>query len=706
MRRRLSAEFEIQRHRASVAGCHEAPAESYRPALALVSPRLRPREFSEGSPEDRGLAAAARLAAAVTSATGSSTPSTDYGPGVHFRARPRRHSALAYPDTVVTSTMLPGTPPVAAASVTVPAVAASATAPAMVSPPPLRYAWKASSAVEERQPVSDQRRLRIGVGPSTSRVPPGEVAAVPLQQQPVPPQAQCRAEVHEPALRPRLQRAQSVVPPVRPAGPQRAKSADPRRRSNCIRSGGESESTQEDTKPTGRELHAEPDPALTRNPTSPVLTVAASGSEAQGARTARRSATAGGQLAAAAAMAASGRPSGGGALTARLDKQATPFKKLTSSLFSGEYSVGKFLGRGASASVWEALRSDNQERVAVKVFDQGQRDKRQAHREMKVLSRIQHPRIIEAYEVIETSRHAQLICELVDGESLRSYSHRQPDRKLPEPLARKLYRQVVEGVSYCHEKLVVHRDLKLENLLLDRSREHVKIIDFGFAAQVASRDTKLRAFCGTPSYMAPEIIRGDGYSGFAADVWALGVVVFALLAGTLPFAGRTEMQLYAKIRRGVFSTPEGFSDYQRRLVKGCLRTDFMARPSSAAILRHVWITGYESSDVSTEASTTTGGSESSSRSSRCSSKEQGSERVARDGALAADGELRRRPTTKVEPASARSPQIPRTARTSASGLRASARGYPKYSPAQHRPTQGNLTLKLAAGQGTTAFGGS
>jgi len=255
----------------------------------------------------------------------------------------------------------------------------------------------------------------------------------------------------------------------------------------------------------------------------------------------------------------------------------------------------KFLGRGASASVWEAIRSDNHQRVAVKVFDQGQRDKRQAHREMKVLARVRHPRILEAFEVVETPRLAHLVCELVDGESLRAYAHRQPCHKLPEQAARQYYRQVVDGVNYCHDHMVAHRDLKLENLLLDKSREGVKIIDFGFAAHVPNKETKLKAFCGTPSYMAPEIIRGEGYSGFAADVWALGVVIFALLSGTLPFAAKTEMQLYARIRRGSFTFPDGsFGEIQKRLIKGVMRKDAAARPSTAALLQHAWVAGRDS----------------------------------------------------------------------------------------------------------------
>merc|ERR1719446_102152 len=114
-------------------------------------------------------------------------------------------------------------------------------------------------------------------------------------------------------------------------------------------------------------------------------------------------------------------------------------------------------------------------------------------------------------------------------------------KRLEEGFARRLYHQVCEGVRHCHDRNIVHRDLKLENMLIDTAGQTVKVIDFGFACQVASKETKLKAFCGTPSYMAPEIVRVEAYSGFAADTWALGVVLFALLCGSLPFASPTEM---------------------------------------------------------------------------------------------------------------------------------------------------------------------
>jgi len=274
-----------------------------------------------------------------------------------------------------------------------------------------------------------------------------------------------------------------------------------------------------------------------------------------------------------------------------------PFKTLPSPTFGGRYQLGRFLGRGASATVWEAFHNDFDRAVAVKVFDQGLRDRNQARREMRALAQVRHPCILEAYEVIESSTCTQLVCELIDGESLRTYTHRQPLQRLDEQTGRVLFHQVVDGIRFCHERLVVHRDLKLENLLLDAS-DTVKLIDFGFATQVASKTSRLRAFCGTPSYMAPEIVRGDSYSGFTTDVWALGVILYAMLTGTLPFTGRSEVQLYAKIRRGAYVIPEFLSEAPKRLLKGLLRMEATTRPSANALYKHPWVQGNGSQTLS------------------------------------------------------------------------------------------------------------
>lgn len=365
-----------------------------------------------------------------------------------------------------------------------------------------------------------------------------------------------------------LPRAQSAVR-VRPSAVarERARSADPRR-----------------ARRDSQDLGAPEDFAAYAERDVPAVGIACGGEAARPATARARS-----QLAALAA-------------NANICRKAAPFRSLLSSIFGGKYNVGRFLGRGASASVWEATLGESstaQSRFAVKVFDQGSKDRRQALREMRILSRVKHPRIVEAFEVVETSVHSQLVCELVDGESFRAFAQRQPQHRVSEDIARCLYQQVLDGVRHCHACFVVHRDLKLDNLLLGCT-DGVKIIDFGFAAQVASRDAKLKAFCGTPSYMAPEIVRGEGYSGFATDVWALGVVVFALLAGSLPFAGRTELQLYAKIRRGAFTAPDYLGEAARRLVRGILRPDASSRPSVASLTGHPWLThvgGEEASDT-------------------------------------------------------------------------------------------------------------
>jgi len=278
------------------------------------------------------------------------------------------------------------------------------------------------------------------------------------------------------------------------------------------------------------------------------------------------------------------------AVSSSRQQPVVPFKTLASPTYGGRYQLGRFLGRGASATVWEAFHNDFNHAVAVKVFDQGVKDRNQARREMRALAQVRHPRILEAYEVIESSTHSQLICELIDGESLRTYTQRQPLQRLDEQLGRTLFQQVVDGIRFCHERLVVHRDLKLENLLLDTA-DTVKLIDFGFATQVASKTSRLRAFCGTPSYMAPEIVRGESYSGFSTDVWALGVILFAMLTGTLPFTGRSEVQLYAKIRRGAYIIPEFLSDAPKRLLKGLLRLEATSRPSAMALHKHPWLQG-------------------------------------------------------------------------------------------------------------------
>mmetsp|Transcript_156965 Transcript_156965/g.273265 ORF Transcript_156965/g.273265 Transcript_156965/m.273265 type:complete len:684 (-) Transcript_156965:56-2107(-) len=614
----------MQQRRRSVCGAGPTPSSASLTAPATtnsswMSPRMRSNTTLRESSPDRGLAAVARLAtcnAAAADGIVSRSRLSASGP-VERNAveRCRRHSYHAPPGGV--SGGLAG------------AVPGGLTGSGGSPPPPMRHAWRFTAATG---PGGDVQSARSPVGESIAASAAVDASSPPLAKRDVPETAaadiaaglvgsfspvtghrqmhrttlsEAETPVSElktptaredtrttnfsfapsptqeateatPVTRPRrLTRAHSALRACQRTEPQRAHSADPRRRKEKELDVSYDDARQQEALATCRRSSIQTRASDACLPTARDTGVVA-----------RERHVAGAGERVAAALAAPQALSPSNSL-----RRPAPFKSLPSTVFGGKYLPGRYLGRGASATVWEASHSDSNLRVAVKVFDQGSRDKRQAHREVRVLSRVQHPSILEAYEVIESTLYAQLVCELVDGESLRAFAQRQPAHRLQEGPCRRFYQQVVEGISYCHDKLVVHRDLKLENLLLDKGGDRVKIIDFGFATQVASRETKLRAFCGTPSYMAPEIVRGEGYSGFCTDVWALGVVLFALLCGALPFVGRTEMQLYAKIRRGTFICPDLLGEPPKRLVKSMLRLETLARPSASAVLRQPWISG-------------------------------------------------------------------------------------------------------------------
>lgn len=117
---------------------------------------------------------------------------------------------------------------------------------------------------------------------------------------------------------------------------------------------------------------------------------------------------------------------------------------------------------------------------------------------------------------------------------------------------------MVQGIYYCHQRNVTHRDIKLENILLDETRERVKIIDFGFSTCIP-HERKVKIFCGTPSYMAPEIVSKIEYSGPPADIWALGVLLYALLCGKFPFRGSNDKELYNNIKTQELQFPDHVS---------------------------------------------------------------------------------------------------------------------------------------------------
>lgn len=125
--------------------------------------------------------------------------------------------------------------------------------------------------------------------------------------------------------------------------------------------------------------------------------------------------------------------------------------------------------------------------------------------------------------------------ELVEGESLLSYLKSQPERKLDENSTKNIFQQIISGMVYLHSKNIFHRDIKLENIII-QNKNLIKIIDFGFGT-CSPRNKLLNFFCGTPSYMPPEIILKKDYLGEYADIWSIGILLYTILCGAFPFRG-------------------------------------------------------------------------------------------------------------------------------------------------------------------------
>ena len=190
--------------------------------------------------------------------------------------------------------------------------------------------------------------------------------------------------------------------------------------------------------------------------------------------------------------------------------------------------------------------------VALKVYDKKNlREKESSnalHREIFILAMIDHENICQLHEVIDSRTHVHLVMELCEGKSLYHTVKKAQEQAvggMKEKQCRPIFAQIVAAVAHMHGRSVAHRDLKLDNILVD-AQGRVKVIDFGFATKCDPGE-KLSFFCGTPHYMDPDLVRKDRYSGHAADVWALGVILFTLLTGRMPYFAEFEADLYRKI---------------------------------------------------------------------------------------------------------------------------------------------------------------
>jgi 5'-AMP-activated protein kinase catalytic alpha subunit len=248
----------------------------------------------------------------------------------------------------------------------------------------------------------------------------------------------------------------------------------------------------------------------------------------------------------------------------------------------GKYELGRTLGEGTFGKVKHAVNVETNEPVAIKILDKDKIQKQnmgaQIKKEISIMKIVRHPYIVTMREVLASKTKIFIVLDLVTGGEL--FEKIVDEGKLSQEAALFYFRQIVEGVGYCHQKGVCHRDLKPENLLLD-SEGNIKISDFGLSSLYvgdaesdgASRTELLHTTCGTPNYVAPEVLDDSGYDGKKADVWSIGVILYVLVAGFLPFDEKSLVNLFAKIKNADFTYPSWFSTELKSLLELILVAD-------------------------------------------------------------------------------------------------------------------------------------
>jgi len=256
------------------------------------------------------------------------------------------------------------------------------------------------------------------------------------------------------------------------------------------------------------------------------------------------------------------------------------------------YGFGKVLGQGSFGEVRLAWHRLAGQKVAIKSYEKSKMTEpnhwRRVQQEIRLMERLNHPHIIRELEMIDSPKRIHIAMEYAGGGNLCSYV--KGKQRLAEPEARKLFLQLLCAVDYMHENCIIHRDIKLENVLFDEEQQNVKLTDFGFSVMVRDPMKRLKIFCGTPSYMAPEITQRREYLGRPVDVWSLAVLLYACLAGHFPFTAKTYPELYKKIAAAQVKFPETLmSSSVKDLLRRMLHPDPMKRLTLAHAKMHPWV---------------------------------------------------------------------------------------------------------------------
>ena len=259
------------------------------------------------------------------------------------------------------------------------------------------------------------------------------------------------------------------------------------------------------------------------------------------------------------------------------------------------YEIGKVIGKGAYATVKICKNKITQEKFAMKIYEKkilnDNIKKKCILREIEILKKLNHPNIVKLYDTIISDKNILLIQELVNGISLRDFYNKEirNQRNISEKKYKILtiiFKQIFSAFDYIHKKNIFHRDIKLENILLTKNYE-IKIIDFGFGLY-NPRNYLQKFFCGTPNYMAPEIIMKKEYDGQKADMWSLGILLYKLFCADFPFKGKDEKDLYRHIIKGKYKIKEYVPDLIKIIIDKILRPKPYQRINCDQILQSHW----------------------------------------------------------------------------------------------------------------------
>jgi len=260
-----------------------------------------------------------------------------------------------------------------------------------------------------------------------------------------------------------------------------------------------------------------------------------------------------------------------------------------------KYEVGKEIGRGGFSIVKKGKNKVTGEDVAVKCINKKTLKKEELQllsREINIMKKLQHKNIVQLYDIYETSNELFLVLEFIPGGEL--FDQIVERGSYSEHDAAALIRQILEGIDYMHKHGVVHRDLKPENLLCSNTSStqssNIKIADFGLSKDVETGN--LQTSCGTPSYVAPEVLMGGQYDS-EVDIWSIGVITYVLLCGFTPFYGDNQRQLFERILHAQFDFPspewDDISPSAKDFVKKLLVVNPAQRLSASQALAHQWI---------------------------------------------------------------------------------------------------------------------